>query len=128
MFNPDEARYAKGALVELPYPTNDTLLLTRAATEAVGQIYRSGFRYSKAEVLLMDLRQPEEFSDDLFAAKQPESCDRLMAVLDEINDKYGRMMMRVASVPRTPGWGMRRDMISQSYTTRIDQLWRVFAH
>ncbi|OAS27858.1 DNA polymerase V subunit UmuC [Pseudomonas putida] len=128
MFNPDEARYAKGALVELPYPTNNTLLLTRAATEAVGQIFRSGFRYSKAEVLLMDLRQPGEFSDDLFAAKQPESCDRLMAVLDEINDKYGRMMMRVASVPRTPGWEMRRDMISQSYTTRIDQLWRVFAH
>ena len=58
MFNPDEAKYAKGALVELPYPTNDTLLLTRAATEAVEQVYRAGFRYSKAEVLLMDLRRP----------------------------------------------------------------------
>lgn len=125
MFNPDEAKYAKGAMVELPYPTNDTLLLTRAATEAVGQVYRSGFRYSKAEVLLMDLRQPGEFSDDLFAVTQPAACDRLMSMLDEINGKYGRGTMRTASVPDTPDWGMRREMMSRSYTTRIDQLWRV---
>jgi len=127
MFNPDEAKYAKGALVELPYPTNDTLLLTRAATEAVGQVYRSGFRYSKAEVLLMDLRQPGQFSDDLFAVTQPAACGRLMSMLDEINGKYGRGTMRTASVPNNPDWGMRREMMSQSFTTRIDQLWRVFS-
>ncbi len=125
MFNPDEAKYAKGVLVELPYPTNDTLLLTRAATEAVEQVYRPGYRYSKAEVLLMDLRQPGEFTDDLFAVTQPVACDRLMSVLDEINGKYGRGTMRSASVPRTPDWGMRREMMSQSYTTRVDELWRV---
>lgn len=125
MFNPGEAKYAKGVLVELPYPTNDTLLLTRAATEAVEQVYRPGYRYSKAEVLLMDLRQPGEFTDDLFAVAQPVACDRLMSVLDEINGKYGRGTMRSASVPRAPDWGMRREMMSRSYTTRIDQLWRV---
>lgn len=125
MFNPDEAKYAKGILVELPYPTNDTLLLTRAGTVAVEQVFRLGYRYSKAEVLLMDLRQPGEFTDDLFAVKQSVARDQLMSVLDEINGKYGRGTMRSASVPRTPDWGMRREMMSRSYTTRIDQLWRV---
>lgn len=125
MFNPDEAKYAQGVLVELPYPTNDTLLLTRAATEAVDHVYRPGYRYSKAEVLLMDLRQPVEFTDDLFAVTQPVACDRLMSVLDEINGRYGRGTVRTASVPRTPDWGMRREMMSRSYTTRIDQLWQV---
>lgn len=126
MFNPDEAKCAQGALVELPYPTNDTLLLTRSATEAVEQVYRPGFRYSKAEVLLMDLRQPGEFTEDLFAVSQPEPYDRLMSVLDEINGKYGRGTMRSASAPRTPDWEMRREMMSRSYTTRIDHLWRVW--
>ncbi|MCS4282031.1 hypothetical protein M2396_000296 [Pseudomonas sp. BIGb0278] len=112
-------------MVELPYPTNDTLLLTRAATEAVERIYRPEFRYSKAEVLLLDLRQPGEFSDDLFAVTQPVASDRLMSVLDEINGKYGRGTMHTATVPRTPDWGMRREMMSSSYTTRIDQLWKV---
>ncbi|MNO97758.1 DNA polymerase V subunit UmuC [compost metagenome] len=101
-FNPDEDKYAEGVLVELPYPTNDTLLLTGVATEAVEQVYRTGYRYSKAEVLLMDLRQPDEFTDDLCAVPQPVACDRLMSVLDEINGGYGRGTMRSASVSRTP--------------------------
>jgi len=125
MFNPNEVHHAQGALVELPYPTNDTLLLTRAATEAVERIYRAGYRYSKAEVLLLDLRQPGEFTDDLFSVSQPVACDRLMQVVDSINGKWGRGTLRVASVPAVPDWGMRREMMSQSYTTRIDQLWTV---
>ncbi|WP_258197931.1 DUF4113 domain-containing protein [Pseudomonas capeferrum] len=125
MFNPNEVHHAQGALVELPYPTNDTLLLTRAATDAVERIYRDGYRYSKAEVLLLDLRQPGEFTDDLFSVIQPAACDRLMQVMDSINGKWGRGTVRVASVPAAPDWGMRRDMMSQSYTTRIDKLWTV---
>ncbi len=125
MFNPDEAHHAQGALVELPYPTCDTLLMTRLATDAVGRIFRPGFRYSKAEVLLMDLRQPGDFSEDLFALKQSVACDRLMQVMDDINGRWGRGTMRAASVPASPDWGMRREMMSQSYTTRIDQLWTV---
>jgi len=125
MFNPDEAHHAQGALVELPYPTCDTLLMTRLATDAVARIFRPGFRYSKAEVLLMDLRQPGEFSEDLFALKQSVACDRLMQVMDDINERWGRGTMRAGSVPVSPDWGMRREMMSQSYTTRIDQLWRV---
>ncbi|POG03569.1 MULTISPECIES: DUF4113 domain-containing protein [Pseudomonas] len=126
MFNPDEAHFAKGVLVELPYPTNDTLLLTRAATEAVEQVYQAGYRYSKAEVLLLDLRQPGEFTDDLFAATQPVASNRLMAVMDSVNQRYGRGTLRSATVPSNPDWGMRRELMSQSFTTRIDQLWRVY--
>lgn len=62
MFNPNELHLAKGALVELPYPTNDTLMLTRAATEAVEKVFQVGFRYNRAEVLLFDLRQPGVFT------------------------------------------------------------------
>lgn len=128
MFNPEEAKYANGVLVELPYPTNDTFLMTRAATEAVERVFRSGYRYSKAEVLLLDLRQPGEFTDDLFAQIQPLTCERLMAVMDGINGRWGRGTLRSATVPATPTWGMRRELLSQSYTTRLDQLWTVKAN
>lgn len=125
MFNPEEAKYAQGALVELPYPTNDTLLLTRAGTEAVERIFRKGFRYSKAEVLLLDLRQPGEFTADLFAARQSAATDRIMSVMDEINGRWGRGTVRSAAVPANPDWAMKRELMSQSYTTRLDQLWKV---
>ncbi|MDM8194219.1 translesion error-prone DNA polymerase V subunit UmuC [Pseudomonas koreensis] len=127
MFNPDEAKYANGALVELPYPTNDVRLMTKAATEAVNRLFRPGYKYSKAEVLLMDLRQPGEFTDDLFAHSQPVIADKVMSVLDEINGRWGKGVLRLASVPAAPGWTMRRELMSQSYTTKLDQLWTVRA-
>ncbi len=125
MFNPNEIQHAQGALVELPYPTNDTLLLTRAATEVVGHLFRPGCRYSKAEILLLDLRQPGEYSGDLFAQEQPVASQNLMAVLDSINERYGRGTVRSARVPVAPDWGMKREFLSQSYTTKLDQLWKV---
>jgi DNA polymerase V len=127
MFNPEEAKYANGALVELPYPTNDVRLLTKAATEAVNRLFRPGFKYSKAEVLLMDLRQPGEFTDDLFAASQPVAAEKVMSVLDEINARWGRGTLRTGSVPVDPDWAMRRELMSRSYTTRLDELWVVRA-
>jgi len=125
--HPEEAKYANGALVELPYPTNDVRLMTKAATEAVNRLFRPGFKYSKAEVLLMDLRQPGEFTDDLFAHSQPVMADKVMSLLDEINGRWGKGVLRVASVPVAPGWAMRRELMSQSYTTKVDQLWTVRA-
>ena len=100
-------------------------LLTKAAVDAVELVFRPGFKYSKAEVLLLDLRQPGEFTDDLFAINQPAEASRVMAVLDEINGRWGRGTLRTASVPSHPEWAMRRDLMSQGYTTRLDQLWRV---
>lgn len=116
MFNPEEAKYASGALAELPYPTNDVRLMTKtkASTEAFTRLFRPGFKHSKAEVLLMDLRQPGEFTDDLFAHSQPVMADTLMSVLDYINNKWGRGTLRVASVPKNPGWAMRRDLMSKA--------------
>lgn len=60
-----------------------------------------------------------------FAASQPADATRVMAVLDQINGRWGRGTRRSASVPSSPDWAMRRELISQSYTTRLDQLWTV---
>lgn len=125
MFNPEEAKYANGVVVDMPYPTNDVRLLTQTAVGALDRIFRTGFRYSKAEVMLLNLRQPGEYTDDLFAMSQPTEATRVMTVLDQINERWGRGTLRSAGVPANPDWGMRRQMTSQSYTTRIDQLWSV---
>jgi len=126
MFNPDEAKYANGVLDELPYPTDDTRLLTKAAQEGVERVYREGFRYSKAEVLLLDLSQRNQVTGDMFAVAQPVASEKLMGVLDVVNGRWGRGTMRLASVPVDPSWGMRREMMSQSFTTRVDEIWTVY--
>lgn len=125
MFNPEEAKYANGVVIDLPYPTDDVRLLTKVATDALEHLFRPGFKYSKAEVLLLNLCQHGEYTDDLFATSQSGQATKAMAVLDQINQRWGRGTLRVASVPANPDWAMRREMMSQSFTTRLDQLWKV---
>lgn len=67
------------------------------------------------------------FTDDLFASSQPANSEKVMAVLDSINAKWGRGTLRPGVVPAVPAWSMRRELMSQSFTTRVDQLWRVSA-
>ena len=71
----------------------------------------------------MDLRQPGEFAECLFAARQTVACDRFMQVMDTTNGLWGTM--HSARVPVAPDWGMRRETVSQSYITRLNQLWTV---
>jgi DNA polymerase V len=125
MFNPDEPRLARGVDCELPYPTDDTRLVTRAALAGLEQAYREGYAYAKAEILLMDLRQRGEYTGDLFAETQPAETERLMGIMDQINARWGRGTIQPGRVPFTPEWGMRRELLSQGFTTRLDQLWRV---
>jgi DNA polymerase V len=125
MFNPEEAKYANGVIVDLPYPTDDVRVLTKAAVDALDSVYRPGFKYSKAEILLLNLCRPGQYTDDLFAVAQPLEATNLMGVLDKINNRWGRGTLRSASVPANPDWAMRREMMSQSYTTKINELWTV---
>ncbi|WAH62196.1 Y-family DNA polymerase (plasmid) [Pseudomonas silvicola] len=127
-FHGDGPKYAQGITCKPEYPTDDVRVLTKHALRGLDAIYRPGFAYSKAEVLLMDLRKRGEFTQDLFTECQPERSDALMAVMDRINKRWGRECLRTAAVPMVPDWGMRRALLSPSYMTNWDQLWTVYAH
>lgn len=124
-FHGDGPKYVNAATFIPPYPTDDVRQLTKHAFRALEGIYREGYAYSKAEVLLMDLRKRGEFSQDLFAPSQPERSDALMAVMDKVNRRWGHECLRTAAVPLTPDWGMRRALLSPSYMTSWEQLWQV---
>ncbi|MBK60366.1 MAG: DNA polymerase V subunit UmuC [Pseudomonas sp.] len=125
MHDVNEPKYANSVALQLPWASDDTRLITHYALIALNQVYRAGYAFSKAEVMLLDLCQRTEITGDLFAPQQPAAVTQVMAVLDEINAKWGRGTMRPGRVELAPVWGMKREMLSQSFTTRLDQLWRV---
>ena len=66
-----------------------------------------------------------EFTGDLFAPRPRPGADRLMAVIDRINARQGRGSIRLGRVPAEPAWAMRRELMSQRYTTCWDELLQV---
>lgn len=115
-------RYADAVTLSLPSPTDDTREILAVAQRGLGQIYRPGYPFSKCSILLMNLSQRGELTPDLFAPKPRCGAERLMAVIDQINCREGRDTVRIGRVPAEPVWAMRREMLSQRYTTRWDEI------
>lgn len=115
-------RYADAITLALPSPTDDTREILALAQRGLGQIYRPGYPFSKCSILLMNLSQRGELTPDLFAPKPRHGTQQLMAVIDQINRREGRDTVRIGRVPATPVWAMRREMLSQRYTTRWEEV------
>lgn len=122
-FKPDEPQYHPSYLVTLPEPTDDTLRLTRAALAGLRQIYRPGYRYKKAGIMLTLLSDRGVRQYSLFGCPEREArSERLMQVLDQVNRHYGRNTLRVAASGLNQHWAMRAENRSPRYTTQWDEL------
>lgn len=121
-FNERERRYANAATVPLLTPSSDTRDLVTAALAGLDRIFRPGFRYLKAGVVLMDLVAPGLAQTDMFAPAPRPGGERLMAVMDRINAEFGRGTLRSGRVPAVPGWSMRQELRSPGYVSRWDDL------
>ena len=116
----DATRYHGHAGLPLPQATDDTRLLTAAALRLVDRLYRPGFAYRKAGVLLSELRPRHPPQADLFAAQAPSPGNaRLMQTLDRVNARWGRGTLRLAAegTAQTQTWQMKRERLSPRYTT-----------
>ncbi|MBM4190132.1 MAG: DUF4113 domain-containing protein, partial [Betaproteobacteria bacterium] len=137
-FNHNEAQYHPGLTLPLSQPTADTAQLAALALTGLNRIYKPGFRYKKAGVMLLELCPNTQHQGELFgcrnatgnqfaastAATNPKRA-RLMQTLDAINHTFGRGTLRLASEGYDHPWQMRRDKMTRAYTTLIDELLRV---
>lgn len=119
-FNKDP-KYTGGLTVEVE-PTSDSFALIATARRAAKAVWRDGFKYQKAGVVLIDLYRPAELPAQMFPSRDPAKSARLMQAMDMINAREGRGTIRPATVPHQPAWAGRQRHISPRYTTRLDEI------
>ena len=125
-FKPDAAQYANGQTVKLPQPTDDPLVLARTAVTLVARLYRPGFEYKKAGVMLMDLTakataQRGLFDDD----EQGARATRLNELLDRANGRFGKGTLSLGRTFGPKSWHMNRTRLSQRFTTDLTDMLEV---
>ena len=86
---PDLLQYHNSATRKLRSRTVDTLELVKVAQELLKEIYRGGFQYKQAGVVLGDIKRVEGHQLDMFTVEEDEKRRRLMEVTDAINKKFG---------------------------------------
>jgi DNA polymerase V len=113
--------YANSLTVELRPPSSDSFVLIAAATGAARRVWRDGYAFAKAGVILTGLVPVERVQPDLLGLADRERSARLMAALDAVNAAQGRdTLVSAATLGR--GWRMRQDNRSPAYTTRLADL------
>ena len=104
-----------------------------AAVRALRAIYKPGYRYSNAGVMLVEPQsgKPEQqgqASLDLFdepEATQPDGQRDLMATLDALNERFGRDAVGIASAARKSArssHASKQERRSPRYTTRLNEV------
>ncbi|MDN7919202.1 Y-family DNA polymerase [Burkholderia gladioli] len=115
-FRTQPRQTSSSLVISLVVPTYDTIALLRVAILALRHIYRPGFRYAKAGVMLFDLVREGRQQRDLFA-ETDESRHRLMATVDGLNARYGGGTIRIGRTEARQAWEMKQTQRTPAYTT-----------
>lgn len=123
-FREDMPQYNPSLVISTDYATSSTMELNKFAQKALDIIFKPGYRYKKAGVILMGITPDSSTQTKLFYADNPKHKD-LMTAIDAINAKQGRDTVTFAIQDRKDKWKKRQENLSQRYTTNWDDLIRL---
>ncbi|MBF0195246.1 MAG: Y-family DNA polymerase [Magnetococcales bacterium] len=117
-FSPADSQYQNSASITLPEATSDSAMLIHYGFIILDSIYRDGYRYHKAGVMLLDIVPIRGYQQSLFSdsAKRAKS-NKLMETVDLLNKKMGSNTVRFGAQGIQHEWRMRRERKSSAYTT-----------
>ena len=137
MFREDLAQYWNFQEARLLTPSNSTITIIKAANDVLQRIYRPGYQYKKAGVIVMGIGPDSPIQQDLFDinAEQFQKMRRLDEVVDRINRLHGSETIVLGSQQYTKKDGkgkadvfanaIKHDHKSPCYTTRWSEIIKI---
>ncbi len=98
------------------HPTNDSLEVNRWACDLCERMFKLGYQYKKAGILLSEISPVTHRQGDLLE-EDSASKGKLMLALDVLNQRFGRGTVKVSTQGVYQDWHMRQERKSLNYTT-----------
>lgn len=123
-----DLQYSRSIVVPLRRPSSDTGTLVQAAHLGLNAVYRAGYKFAKAGVMVLELQPAHILQGELDLeagdADLQEQVEKsqLMAALDSINRRFGRGTMKMASAGLAGDkrvWAMKQERRTPGYTTCV---------
>lgn len=116
------ARFVPTEIVHFPVATDSSLEITKYALDLVDRYFRENTTYKKAGVIITEIVPNTSVQQNLFDTLDRNKHNNLMKVMDSINFKYGQSKIFLATQGVDNKWKMRREHLSKSYTTDIQDI------
>ena len=116
-----ENKYFNSRTIEFDVATSDTMELIGGALRCIGKLYRRGFLFKKAGIVLSSLVSEERIQGNLFDSVDREKSRRLMQAIDAVNTRLNCPLQWAAEGLDRP-WRVKFNRRSYRYTTRWDEL------
>lgn len=121
-FKPMPEPYTNSATYSSAYPSDSNQEIQEWMLSTLERIYKKGFEYRKAGIILSGLVPNEKLTKRMFDDEKFQRQHKLMKAIDELNQKFGKDTVRFGSVKTEGSWKMKQTRKSQSYTTDWNEL------
>ena len=113
-FQRDFGYYSNTKTIDFPIATNNSIEIIKTAVSILETIFKNGYQYQKAGVMLTGLCS-DSGRKNLFSSEKDEKINSLMRSIDNTNYRYGRSTLSLASAGIQKKWNMKRE-----YSSKID--------
>ena len=103
-------------------PSSDTSHIIEIAKACMQKIYRTGIKYRKAGITLLDCKSSTCEQQNFFEVLDYKKSDKLMSTLDRINHLMGLNSVFYAAQGIERSWTMKSGSMSPCYTTHWNEL------
>ena len=117
-YREDLEQYSSHVIMNFPVATNSSMEIIKYVSEGLTKIFRPGYMYKKAGVMLMDICSQDVIQGNIWDNIDRNKHNRLMEILDRTNNRYGRNTLKLAVQGDGEQWKIKQERLSPSYTTR----------
>ena len=121
-FDKNKKYYSNSRTIDLAIPSSNSIELIKNAVKALKDIYKYGYSYQKAGIILSNLKDAKQNDRNLLTPLLENKSKKLMRAIDYTNSKYGRYAISIAHAGLSKGWKMRREHSSRIDTASFDSL------
>jgi len=121
-YRKDLPQYSKSVVVRLPVATNSSLELVKYACYGLEKIFRKGYQYKKAGVIVTEIMPENQVIGALFDEVDRAKHKKAMFAMDKLNARFGREKIRIGKQGFGRKLHLKQEKISKCYTTQLSDI------
>ncbi len=121
-----DKQYSRSVTLQIPVATNSTGKIISFALKGLDIIYKPGYNFKKAGVIVTSIIPDTQVQQSLFGNPGSGQKDvQVMKMLDAVNKRFGKDLVKFAIQGYSKQWKLKQMHLSPCYTTNINQVLKI---